>query len=461
MEITLTAIAGPHSGQSFRFTGHDTFLVGRSIRAHFRLPRKDRYFSRFHFLVELNPPQCRLIDMNSRNGCYVNGKRVTVADIGDGDRIKAGRTMLLVAIKTSESVEATEGRVADTVSISAAPNIQAGVKNAAARPTTVSAPQLPLEMNSGTSRCCDSCGAQLGGEPAQGLSLASGDYVCSQCIEFTNRQVQPVPGCRIIRELGRGGMGIVWLAIEGTNRLVAIKLIQPATGGTAAQMQRFLREASILCRLNHPRIVSFGGMGEVNGNFYFTMRYCRGIDGRKLLKEKGPLPVPFAVRLTCDLLEGLEYAHAQGFVHRDIKPSNVLVTPVAGRETGLLLDFGLARVYQASRFSGLTITGTVGGTIAFAAPEQISNFRDASPQADQYGAAATLYYFLTACHVIDLRGSLQEQILAVLQDDRVPIQSRRAGLPSGLADIIQRALSMEPAERFPDTKALRIALQSY
>src|SRR5437899_5978631 len=99
MRVTLTVIGGPHEGQTFSFSGHDTFLVGRSKRAHFRLPTKDRYFSRAHFLVEVNPPRCRLMDMASRNGTYVNGQRVQTTDLCDGDQIRAGRTILRVSVE--------------------------------------------------------------------------------------------------------------------------------------------------------------------------------------------------------------------------------------------------------------------------------------------------------------------------------------------------------------------------
>src|SRR5436309_2586307 len=99
MRVTLTVIGGPHTGQTFSFSGHDTFLVGRSKRAHFRLPAKDRYFSRAHFLVEVNPPQCRLLDMGSTNGTYVNDQKVSMADLRHGDRIRAGRTILRVAVE--------------------------------------------------------------------------------------------------------------------------------------------------------------------------------------------------------------------------------------------------------------------------------------------------------------------------------------------------------------------------
>src|SRR5215467_2272215 len=104
MRVTLKVIGGPHKGQVYTFAGHDTFLVGRSKRAHFRLPAKDRYFSRLHFLVEVNPPHCRLTDLGSRNGTFVNGQKATKADLKAGDRIKAGRTILRVSMKRSEPV---------------------------------------------------------------------------------------------------------------------------------------------------------------------------------------------------------------------------------------------------------------------------------------------------------------------------------------------------------------------
>src|SRR5438105_3144039 len=96
MRITLTVTAGPHAGKVFSFHGHDTFLVGRSKRAHFRLPQKDKYFSRVHFLIEVNPPRCRIMDMGSRNGTHVNGQKIEMTDLNDGDQIRAGHTVLCV-----------------------------------------------------------------------------------------------------------------------------------------------------------------------------------------------------------------------------------------------------------------------------------------------------------------------------------------------------------------------------
>ncbi len=99
MRILLTVIAGPHKGLEFSFDRHDTFLVGRSQHAHFQLPAKDKYFSRIHFMMEVNPPQCRLIDMGSHNGTYVNGAQVLNADLKDGDQIRAGHTILRVQVQ--------------------------------------------------------------------------------------------------------------------------------------------------------------------------------------------------------------------------------------------------------------------------------------------------------------------------------------------------------------------------
>src|SRR5262245_65238246 len=106
MRITLAVTEGPHMGQKYFFEGHDTFIVGRSKRSHFRLPHKDKYFSRVHFMVEVNPPHCRLMDMGSTNGTFVNGEKVAMVDLKHGDEIKGGRTVLRVAVegKASDSI---------------------------------------------------------------------------------------------------------------------------------------------------------------------------------------------------------------------------------------------------------------------------------------------------------------------------------------------------------------------
>jgi serine/threonine-protein kinase len=255
-------------------------------------------------------------------------------------------------------------------------------------------------------------------------------------------------------------MGVVHLALHlGGRRVVALKTVKPAVSGSPRQLERFLREARILGELDHPHIVAFREAGEANGHLYFAMDYVRGTDLARLQKvHGGPLPVGRAVGLICQLLHALEYAHSKKFVHRDVKPSNLLVTEEGVQEKLHLADFGLARVYQDSHLSGLTLEGERAGTPAYMAPEQITDFRKAEPAADQYATAATLYKLLTDHYVYDFPRQPHEQIAVILNEEPVPVQSRCPDLPTELAEVVHRGLAREPAERFPDVKAMRKAL---
>jgi serine/threonine-protein kinase len=283
--------------------------------------------------------------------------------------------------------------------------------------------------------------------------------LCPDCLEQIRNHPQTIPGYRIVRELGRGGMGIVYLAVCATDgSLVALKTIKPAVDSTQSDVERFLREARILQELNHPNIVAFREMGEAGGSFYFAMDYVKGTDAGELLKSHGPFSIGRAVGLVRQLLSALGYAHDSGFVHRDIKPSNLLLTEADGAEVAKLADFGLARVYLDSKLSGLTMMGDWGGTMAFVAPEQITRFREAKPPVDQYSAAATLYKLLTGRFLFDFPRKSERRFLMILEEEPVPIRSRRPDIPDELAAVIHRALAKEPAKRFADVKAMSQAL---
>ena len=124
----------------------------------------------------------------------------------------------------------------------------------------------------------------------------------------------------------------------------------------------------------------------------------------------------------------------------------------------MLADFGLARMYQDSKLSGLSMLGDVGGTIPFMAPEQITHFPESKPPVDQYAAAATLYNLLTARYLYDFPRTSAARLAMILQEDPVPIRERRAEVPKALADVMQRALARDPPRRFVDVGALRNAL---
>jgi len=283
--------------------------------------------------------------------------------------------------------------------------------------------------------------------------------VCQHCQELIRAQDQFIEGYHVVRPLGKGSMGVVYLAVgKEDGAPVALKTIIPAVAGTRSQLERFLREAEILRQLSHPHIVSFRASGESGGKIFFAMDYVRGRDANYLLRAEGPLAVPRAVGLVCQLLDALDYAHARGFVHRDIKPANILVTTAAGREVIKLADFGLARVYQSSQLSGLTMSGDIGGTVAFMAAEQITHYREARPPVDQYAAAATLYNLLTDEYVYDLPREFPKQLAKILNEEPVPIRSRRPELPEELAAAVHRALARNPADRFAGVREFHTAI---
>jgi serine/threonine-protein kinase len=439
--VTLTVTAGKNKGQTFSFAGHDTFLVGRSKHAHFHL--KDPYFSRVHFMVEVNPPSCRLMDMRSTNGTRVNGRKVKKADLKAGDQVRAGRSLLLVSVEGDQRAPATPTE--DYPAPPLPPRWR------------VPSPTRPSRSSLVCCVCMASVSRALASDEAK-ATVGTGPVLCDACGNLMRNSPQPIASYRIVRELGRGSMGVVYLALDDVGIPVALKTVDPAVAPSDTQLARFQREAQVLYELDHPNIVAFRDLGDCKGTLYFAMDYVRGTDTGKLLKQHGPLPVPRAVGVTCQILQALEYAHAKGFVHRDIKPSNILVRPEGKRETALLADFGLARVYQASQLSGLTMTGDIGGTIPYMPPEQITDFRNARPPADQYAAGATLYQLLTGAIPHNLTDRAEERLMTILYEEPVPIRTRRPDVPVGLAKIIHRSLRKDPGDRFADAKAMHKAL---
>jgi hypothetical protein len=501
MSLTLTVIEGPHQGRQFTLTGHDTFVVGRSPDAHFALADQDRYFSRHHFLIEFNPPLCRLVDLRSRNRTYVNGQPVETADLRDGDTIKAGHTVLRVRLESAP--EPRPALPAEAVAVVDAQAQAAGWESSAVvgslrelqfrqwrdgqrLPVEAYLEQWPalaanaegvleliygeycLREEAGERPPHDEFGRRFpqhadalgrlfllhdalvangqGDKETRGQGEKDGLLPLSPCplVPLSS----PIPGYHIEHELGRGAMGVVYRARhESSGETVAIKTILPAARPHPAATARFLRETAILRQLSHPHIVAFRESGEADGLLYFVTEYVAGKDAARIVRESGPLAIDRAVNLVCQLLDALAYAHERGFVHRDVKPSNLLITEEDGREVLKLADFGLARAYQESPLSGLTLLGTSGGTPAFMPPEQVLNFRDAQPASDQYSAAATLYYLLTAWYVHDPAPTQAEMFRRILQDEPVPIRARRPAVPSTLACVIDQATRWPLASR--------------
>jgi serine/threonine-protein kinase len=401
VKLKLSVTGGPHLGKQFAFDCRDTFLVGRVEDAHLKLSYDDPYFSRRHFLIEVNPPRCRLLDLNSRNGTSVNNVRVESADLKNGDEISAGHTVFRVSVDAPNADEITQSL------------------------KTISAKSRSLEPT----------------------------------LELPSNSPLQISGYEIEREIGRGGMGTVYKATHKSSReSVAIKTISPSTGVSQRDMDRFVRECSILGELTHPNIIRFRDIGETNGKLYLVMEYVEGPDVAKVMEQRGPLPIKNAVRVICQMLSGLDHAHSRGFVHRDIKPSNILVSKVPGVRIAKLADFGLARAYEASKLSGLTMQGETGGTPAYMAPEQVTHYRDVKPAADQYSAAATLYKMLTNATPHNVSNDPARQLIELLTVPPVPIRERDNAIPESLGKVVHRAMAGDAKQRFESVIAFREAL---
>jgi serine/threonine-protein kinase len=212
---------------------------------------------------------------------------------------------------------------------------------------------------------------------------------------------QTFAGYKIIRLLGSGGMGEVYLAQHPRlPRRDALKLLPRDWSGDAEYRARFNREADLASTLWHPHIVGVHDRGEQDGQLWISMDYVDGLDAAQLLADRYPagMPVEEVMRIVSAMASALDSSHKQGLLHRDVKPANIMLTHVDddGEQRILLTDFGIAR--NVNDISGLTATNMTVGTVAYCAPEQLLG-EDIDGRADQYSLAATAYHLLTGAQL--------------------------------------------------------------
>lgn len=251
-------------------------------------------------------------------------------------------------------------------------------------------------------------------------------------------------GYTILGELGRGGMGTVYLARHPRlPRNVALKLLARDHVADQDSLRRFEREAELIAALDHPGIVTVFDRGSVDGHPWLTMRYVEGTDASRLRAED--LPLPRAARIVADIAGALDYAHRRNVLHRDIKPANILLTVESGAERALLSDFGIA--LPGNSTTHRTATGTINATLAYASPEQLTG-APLDGRADQYSLACTLFRLLTGRtpFVADDAVAL---IAGHLQLDPPAPSTYRRDVPRALDEVIGRALAKRPDDRFP------------
>jgi len=251
--------------------------------------------------------------------------------------------------------------------------------------------------------------------------------------------------------LGRGGMSLVYLAQEmELNRQVAIKVLplQLLHGADAAE--RFEREGKISASLDHPHIVPIFRVGSTSTFLWYTMKRIRGRSLEQIISERGGLPLADVLSIVQQVGDALHYAHRQGVVHRDVKPANVMI-----EESGwaYVCDFGVARAFGSV---SLTQTGASLGTPRYMAPEQVEG-KPVDGRCDQYSFAILVWEALTG--TLPFTGeSVGELIRKHLLEPAPRLSDARPNIPGNVSDAVARAMSKNPAERFPDVAAFVRAL---
>ncbi len=492
-QVNLQVTRGALKGQSYEFSERATCLIGRAEDCHPRLPDDEahRTISRHHCLVELNPPAARIRDFGSLNGTYVNGRKIGQRKLGqslseaagvaypehdlhNGDVVTLGGTDLAVAIEVPP-------RCADCgIELSPAPQPgdQARCESCRRRAEAARSPEP-------SPAACAVCG-RTGGDAEQLNSMA----ICSSCRKDPagiikallmaarqgRKELTAIEGYTVLRELGRGGMGAVYLARhERTGDQVALKVMLPQVARDPEAEKRFLREAQLTKRLRHRNLVHLYDLGSAQGTFFFTLELCDlGAVDELMQRRGGRLEIDEAMAISLQVLDGLHYAHhvivdrvekadggvgrAQGLVHRDLKPGNIFLAGGSGGPIAKIGDYGLGKAFDIAGLSGFTMTGSAAGTPTFMPRQQVINFKYAKPEVDVWAAAASLYAMLTGAPPRDFSAG-KDPWRVVLQDAPVPIRKRAPAIPKKLATVIDAALQDNPTITFTSAMELRQALQ--
>ncbi len=300
-----------------------------------------------------------------------------------------------------------------------------------------------------------------GGPSPKGGSTASVTPPGTKSLTRTSSSLQDkligrtVGRCRLLKRLGRGGMGDVYLAQhDDYDKAIAIKILPPDLTRNEELLQRFRREAESAARLEHPNLVNVYDIGEENGFHYILMAFVDGLNLQEHIDDQGKLDPKEAARITAEVARGLEAVHKEGIIHRDIKPANILLSK-AGEVK--IVDFGLA--YDAEDKTTLTVAGAVMGTPWYLSPEQAEG-KQADPRSDLYSLGVCLYFMVTGVRPFTGETHMSVMYKQIHEKPRDP-RLLRPDLPDFLADAILKALEKKPERRFGSVNEFARVLESF
>ncbi|GAA4418171.1 hypothetical protein GCM10023187_51330 [Nibrella viscosa] len=259
---------------------------------------------------------------------------------------------------------------------------------------------------------------------------------------------------KLIDKIGEGGMGVVYRATDlSLDREVAVKMIHPHLLNDPVTLERFRREAKALGRLNHPNIATLHSFLQDGNGHYMVMEFVDGQSLDKLLLQNGPVPVPVAVQIILQALDGLAHAHQRHVLHRDLKPANLMLTKDGSVK---VMDFGIARLTDATT-QKISLTANFMGTWQYAAPELLGN-GSASTASDLYALSLVLYELLTGRSPFNAT-TVTTLINQILHQSPAPLHTYRTDVPKALEAILRKMLAKNPAKRIPDARQLSEQLQ--
>lgn len=431
--VSLRIVSGPHRGQQWVFDRPTRLTIGRGAPANVRLPSESA-LSKTHCELWIDPPTFRLVDLSSTNGTLVNGVGVVEAMLTHGDEVTVGKTTLQIELgqssgsspsqRLSEHHASTSGdkQRANSDRTRVAVPSRDVIDRVVQRDEKPSPPTMSLSPNTAPAR------------PLGSLPQTFGVYELGE-------------------KLGEGGMAVVYAARHRkTSQQVAIKVICFSLAPSEKSMQLFIREASLMLQLKHPRIVRCLELGFQDQQPFLVLERIPAIDLVGMVDGK---PLVQKVRIACwvvsRVLQAIGYAHSKGIVHRDVKPGNILAYRDGRHLQVKLADFGLAKCYEDAGFSAMTDDHSMRGTLAYMAPEQMRDACLVGPPVDIFAAGACLYRLISGEYPdVSANGAKCEEDFL-----------RELKIPKALIEVIARAMQPDPNDRFSDALSMERALQPF
>ncbi len=281
---------------------------------------------------------------------------------------------------------------------------------------------------------------------AMGLLTPAQRETLEKKVKDQQAGVQQLGVYKLVKKLGEGGMGAVYLAHDPAGKNVAVKVLPRHLGTNTEFVKRFKREAAAATQLQHPNIIGAFSTGEDLGYHYYVMEYCDGQPLDVLIQARKTLPVAEAIEIALQVSRGLKYAHDMDIIHRDIKPSNIIL---AKDGEARILDLGLSKNIGETSMSFKTVTGAVLGTPHYISPEQAQGEKRVDGRSDIYSLGATLYHLLTG--KTPFEGATALEILSKHVNTRLPNpQDLQEEIPDPVVQVLERMMAKEPADRYRD-----------